>query len=206
LRYCQQPLASPARARFVSDFRRIVDSVKRIQKYDSQSWDYFLNYSSELKQEDYMGQSNRNTKNKKATIQCIEVLIPKSFIVKSGHNLHWTLSVYSLENHPVTKNRSIHNSEIFHFMVYDWNRTIKELLENLKIPYSIIQYFSPDSIYADSVQTSDKLLLPDSERELFEALESLSDGCDEAHDLTLEVVSKRAETAAMVLEKAHSES
>lgn len=154
-----------------------------------------------------MRQSNPGTKNKKATIQCIEVLIPKSFIVKSGYNLHWTLSVYSLENHPVRKNKAIHNSEIFHFMVYDWKRTIKELLESLKIPYSIIQYFSPDTIYTDSGQTSDRLLLPDTERELLAVLQSLPNPHEEARDATLERVAKRSsENAVIILERAHSES
>ena len=108
-----------------------------------------------------MRKSNPRTKTAQSNIQCLEVLIPKRLIVNSGHNLHWTLSVYSLQNQPVQKSRSIHNSEIFHFMVYDWKRTIKQLLEDLQVPYTIIQYFSPETIYSDPTQiNSAKLFSP----------------------------------------------
>lgn len=119
-----------------------------------------------------MRKSNTRTKKQESKVQCIEVLIPRNFILNSGNNLHWTLSVYSLENHPVRKNRGIHNSVIFHFMVYDWKRTIKDLLERHQIPYSIIQYFAPESIYSDAAQ-EESLSLPEAERELISALESL---------------------------------
>ena len=116
-----------------------------------------------------MRESNPHTKNAQSNIQCLEVLIPRSFIVNSGHNLHWTLSVYSLENQPVQKNRFIHNSEIFHFMVYDWKRTIKHLLEDQQIPYSIIQYFSPESIYnGPNESNAQELLEPGESRYMAE--------------------------------------
>lgn len=95
--------------------------------------------------------SERIENTPKSKIPCLEVLIPKTFIESSnGKSLRWTLSVYSLENQPVKKNRAITHSEIFHFMEYDWKRTIKELLEQHQVPYSIIQYFCPDTIHADS--------------------------------------------------------
>lgn len=118
-----------------------------------------------------MSERKNSTGNQKSKIQCLEVLIPKNFVVKGNHNLHWTLSVYSLENQPVRKNRAIHNSEIFHFMVYDWKRTIKQLLEDHKIPYSIIQYFNPETIYSDAVQ--DDFCLTDEEVDFLSAWESL---------------------------------
>lgn len=117
-----------------------------------------------------MGKSNTRTKNQRPKVQCIEVLIPRNFVVNTSHNLHWTLSVYSLENHPVKKSPAIHNSVIFHFMVYDWKRTIKELLETHQVPYSIIQYFTPETIYSDTAEES---ISPAAERELISALESL---------------------------------
>ncbi|MEX1240066.1 MAG: hypothetical protein WEB30_10125 [Cyclobacteriaceae bacterium] len=101
--------------------------------------------------------------------------------MSSAHNLHWTLSVYSLENQPVKKNRSIHNSEIFHFMVYDWKRTIKQLLEVQKIPYSIIQYFSPETIYKDAMQ--------DHSVELLASLEAIPDSSEEMHKQGIEIFS-----------------
>lgn len=96
-----------------------------------------------------MGASNTHA-TKKERIQCLEVLISKTYITRSNNNLLWTLSVYSLENQPVKKNRAIHNSEIFHFMLYDWKRTIKKLLDEQQVPYSIIEFFSPDNIYSVS--------------------------------------------------------
>lgn len=96
-----------------------------------------------------MRESNTHA-TKKDQIQCLEVLISKSYL-NSNNNLLWTLTVYSLENKPVRKNRAIHNSEIFHFMLYDWSRTLKQLLDERQVPYSIIQFFTPDSLYSDSL-------------------------------------------------------
>lgn len=62
-------------------------------------------------------------------------------------NIIWTLSVYSLENRPVKDNGVLNNSEVFHFMVYDWSKTIKQLLEDQKIPYSILGFFTLDNIF-----------------------------------------------------------
>jgi hypothetical protein len=94
-------------------------------------------------------------------IQCIEVLISKSSIANSRHNLEWTLSVYSLENHPASKSKSLLNSEIFHFMVYDWKRTIKQLLEDHQIAYSIIQYFTSDAFQTEGLQENPVLSTDD---------------------------------------------
>lgn len=87
----------------------------------------------------------------KAGIQCLEVLISK-IPTKSTDNLQWTLSVYSLENQPVSKNRAIPDAEIFHFMVFDWKRTIKQLLDDHQVPYSVIQYFNTESLFADALK------------------------------------------------------
>lgn len=99
-----------------------------------------------------MGKSNRSAtkKESKSSIQCIEVLISRSCLASTNGNIPWTLSVYSLENHPVRKNHlAIFDSEIFHFMVYDWNRTIRNLLEDRQIPYSVLQFFSRDTIFGE---------------------------------------------------------
>jgi hypothetical protein len=100
-----------------------------------------------------MRDSNTRAGNKEPKVQCLEVLVSRASLERSGNNLQWTLSVYSLENQPVRKKFSENDSEIFHFMVYDWKRTIKQLLENLKIPFSITQYFTPASIYREAKQT-----------------------------------------------------
>lgn len=98
-----------------------------------------------------MGKSNSNATKNKSGIPCVEVLISRNHLNTTNTNLHWTLSVYSLENQPVTKNRvAILDSEIFHFMVYDWNRTIRDLLEGHQIPYSVVRFFIPDTIYSEA--------------------------------------------------------
>ncbi|MEX2231400.1 MAG: hypothetical protein WD824_04535 [Cyclobacteriaceae bacterium] len=119
-----------------------------------------------------MKESNPNAAaSHESKIHCIEVLVPKNSIATSCHNLHWTLSVYSLENHPVNRSLSFHNSEVFHFMVYDWKRTIKQLLEDHQVHYSIIQYFTPDTVFSG---TQD-LGLSDNEAGFFSSLNKLTD-------------------------------
>jgi hypothetical protein len=77
------------------------------------------------------------------TINCLEVLIPRMYLDNNVDNICWTLSVYSLENAPV---ESMNHSDAFHFMVYDWRRTIRKLLEQHQIPFSVVQYFTFDTI------------------------------------------------------------
>ena len=79
-------------------------------------------------------------KSQTAAINCLEVLVPKIYLDKNVDNIYWTLSVYSLENAPVKCSKN--HSDAFHFMVYDWRRTIKKLLEHHQIPFSIVQYFT----------------------------------------------------------------
>jgi len=79
-----------------------------------------------------------NEVEEQAGIACVEVLVAKRSI-DSG--LRWTLSVYSLENRPVRKNLDIHHSEIFHFMLYDWDRSIRALLESHNVAFTVVQEF-----------------------------------------------------------------
>lgn len=85
-------------------------------------------------------------------VRCIEISVPKVALLRNGINIHWSLSVYSLENHPVKKSAFSGDCEIFHFMVYDWKRTIKNLLIDHKIPYVKTQYFALDNIFSSSTQ------------------------------------------------------
>lgn len=133
-----------------------------------------------------MGESNRNTRKSSTSAECLEVLISKSLAASS--NLFWTLSVYSLENQPVKKDRSGHNSEIFHFMVYDWNRTIQQLLEENKIPYAIIQYFTPDSIYPEAV--NEVVNSPDNEVYFISALNRLPESGQSGDEINMLTKSK----------------
>ena len=93
--------------------------------------------------------ANKPNANERPGIQCVEVLISKNYVSDYHDNIFWTLSVYSLENQPVKKDREVNDFEIFHFMVYDWKRTIKRLLDDRQIPYSVIQHFSASTVYPE---------------------------------------------------------
>ncbi len=118
-----------------------------------------------------MKETNSNSGNA-SNIQCIEVLIAKNYLSNNSANLFWTLSVYSLENHPVRTRQDMENSELFRFMVYDWRRTIKKLLETHKVPYSIVHYFVPATIYADQMSADGSF---SDEARILHALEELHD-------------------------------
>ena len=98
-----------------------------------------------------MRRTQVTTTNQPSGIQCLEVLIPKTLISNSSQTLFRTLSLYSLHSHPVKHYPGVHHSEIFHFMIFDWKRTILNLLEDRKIPFTIVRYFSPDTLYYDTV-------------------------------------------------------
>lgn len=134
-----------------------------------------------------MKEGNRDDAKNRSAIQCIEVLIARNCIRNSSHNLFWTLSLYSLQNEPVKKNRSLHNSEIFHFMTYDWKRTIQKLLEDHKIQYSIIQYFSADNVFGDTAGAS----LQDDEQKFLAAASDISENLGStSSDLILRLVNE----------------
>ena len=136
-----------------------------------------------------MRERNTDATKNKSAIQCIEVLISRNYIRNAPDNLYWTLSVYSLENQPVQKNRSLQNSEIFHFMTYDWKRTIQKLLDERKVPYSIIQYFSADSICSNAAVSS-VTTLEDNEEKYLSAASTLS---DDLHAATSELMMRLAD-------------
>lgn len=87
-------------------------------------------------------------KAQKESIQCVEVLIPKEFAGRNDKLCH-TLSLYSLQNEPVQTDPLIHYSQLYHFMLFDWKRTVKAMLEERRVPYTIVSYFSPNTIYSD---------------------------------------------------------
>jgi hypothetical protein len=80
-------------------------------------------------------------------VPCLEVSLSKKVIENSGSNLLWTLSVYSLDNQPLGS--SVVQSDIisYHFMIYDWQKTIKHLLDEAGVPYTVLQYFTVDTLY-----------------------------------------------------------
>lgn len=118
-----------------------------------------------------MGASKSSTK-ERSGIHCVEVLISKNHVGDYHDNIFWTLSVYSLENQPVKMNRDVNDFEIYHFMVYDWKRTIKQLLDDRQIPYSIIQQFSTATVYPERM--GNDIQVTDNETALVKALGSLA--------------------------------
>jgi hypothetical protein len=118
-----------------------------------------------------MNESMKNSEGTKSEIRCIEILISKKYLQDNRNNLQWTLSIYSLENQPVEMNHALRNSEIFHFMVFDWKKTIKQLLDKSQVPYSIVQYFSPNAIHADCLNSG--IFRSVNESNLISALQAL---------------------------------
>lgn len=130
----------------------------------------FLTYVP-IKGEAGMSDSGRNSERIKSEIQCIEILVSKKYLEDNRNNLQWTLPIYSLENQPVNVEHALRNSVIFHFMVYDWRKTIKQLLDKSQVPYSIVQYFSPQTIHTDSLNSRN--FIAHTEENLLSALEAL---------------------------------
>lgn len=82
-------------------------------------------------------------------VQCLEVSISKSVLENLGHNLIWTLSVYTLDNQPLHSLFEEVDVMRFRFMVYDWKKTIKRLLDGHQIPYSTDRFIL-DSVHRQS--------------------------------------------------------
>ena len=83
-------------------------------------------------------------------IECLEVLISGNPLSDGNQSLFRTLSLYSLHNHPLQGNRLAQDSGIFHFMAFDWERTIKSLLEMRKVRFTVLRYFSTNSVCRES--------------------------------------------------------
>jgi hypothetical protein len=144
-----------------------------------------------------MKRNNSRAANAKAKVQCVEVLVSKDVVLRNGHNLHWTLCIYSLENEPVKKHLSLKDSAVFHFMVYDWNRTIKQLLDAHQIPYSIVQFFTPHDLFPSSPGMYG---LPDDDSGLLLALHNFEGGAHTNASLVEEPAVSEQEHAHLILE------
>ncbi|MEO5600279.1 MAG: hypothetical protein ABIR06_05065 [Cyclobacteriaceae bacterium] len=80
-------------------------------------------------------------------VECLEISISKNSLETHGHNLLWTLAVYTLDNQPLKS--PVEKGDILRYriMVYDWKKTVKRLLDENKIPYSFSQVFILDTIH-----------------------------------------------------------
>lgn len=71
---------------------------------------------------------------KESRQEIIEIKLWEVYLLYNRRNLFNTLSTYSLDNGPVEKDHQEEGRVSFRFMAYDWERTVKQLLYDNRIP------------------------------------------------------------------------
>ncbi len=71
---------------------------------------------------------------KESRQEIVEIKLWEVYLLYSRRNLYKTLSAYSLDNGPVEKDQQDEGRISFRFMAYDWERTVKQLLYDNRIP------------------------------------------------------------------------
>lgn len=66
--------------------------------------------------------------------EIVEIKLWEIYLLYNRHNLYNTLSTYALDNGPVEKEQQEAGRVSFRFTEYDWDRTIKQLLYDNRIP------------------------------------------------------------------------
>jgi hypothetical protein len=74
---------------------------------------------------------------KESRQEIVEIKLWEVYLLYNRSNLYNTLSTYSLDNGPVEKDQQEAGRVSFRFMAYDWERTIKQLLYDNRIPVII---------------------------------------------------------------------
>jgi hypothetical protein len=69
--------------------------------------------------------------------EIVEIKLWEVYLLYHRHNLFNTLSTYSLDNGPVEKDQQEEGRVCFRFMAFDWDRTVKHLLYENRIPVII---------------------------------------------------------------------
>lgn len=69
--------------------------------------------------------------------EIVEIKLWEVYLLYNRRNLYNTLSTYSLDNGPVEKDHQEEGRVSFRFMTYDWERTVKQLLYDNRIPVII---------------------------------------------------------------------
>jgi hypothetical protein len=69
--------------------------------------------------------------------EIVEIKLWEVYLLYNRRNLYNTLSTYSLDNGPVEKDQQEEGRVCFRFMSFDWDRTIKHLLYENRIPVII---------------------------------------------------------------------
>ena len=103
------------------------------------------------------------------THNTIEVRLWEIYLLRSNINLNYTLSAYALEP-PVVERHSRDLKVSFHFMLYDWEKTISHLLTQNSIPYEIVGSYDTDKIRATDKK---KVYLAEDDLEILFALNTM---------------------------------
>jgi len=74
---------------------------------------------------------------KESRQEIVEIKLWEVYLLYNRRNLYKTLSMYSLDNGPVEKDQQEQGRVSFRFMTFDWERTIKQLLYDNRIPVII---------------------------------------------------------------------
>jgi two-component system, OmpR family, alkaline phosphatase synthesis response regulator PhoP len=74
----------------------------------------------------------------------IEIQLWEIYLVRNRHHLYHTLSAYCLERKQHPQRQPESSKVSFHFMMYDWERTIRQLLTDNSIPFEITSTYKTD--------------------------------------------------------------
>lgn len=64
----------------------------------------------------------------------VEVKLWEAFLLHNRNNIYSTLSTYAIENGPLDNSKSEQATVDFRFTSYDWNNTLKKMLNSHNIP------------------------------------------------------------------------
>jgi hypothetical protein len=64
----------------------------------------------------------------------VEVKLWEAFLLHNRNNIYSTLSTYAIENGPLDDAKSEQSTVDFRFTSYDWNNTLKKMLNSHNIP------------------------------------------------------------------------
>lgn len=84
---------------------------------------------------------------KESRQEIVEIKLWEVYLLYNRSDLYNTLSTYSLDNGPMQKEHQEAGRVSFRFMAFDWDRTIKQLLYDNRIPV-IIQSNTLDAVKA----------------------------------------------------------
>lgn len=67
----------------------------------------------------------------------VEIKLWEVYLTYSHRNLYRTLAAYSIDNGPVEKDHQEEGRICFRFLAFDWDRAVKQLLYDNRIPVVI---------------------------------------------------------------------